>query len=93
MKERLIIAAALAVWNLVVFCAYGLDKRKAKKGSWRTPEKTLLLMAFFMGGAGALLGMRVFRHKTKHAAFYIGVPVCLVLNIAVIAFLVSRGLI
>ena len=73
------VAIALAAWNLVVFCVYGLDKYKAKKDKWRIPEKTLLLLAFFLG---AFLGMRVFHHKTKHRLFTIGVPVCLLLNIA-----------
>ena len=76
------VAIALAAWNLIVFCVYGLDKYKAKKDKWRIPEKTLLLLAFFFGGLGAFLGMRVFRHKTKHRLFTIGVPVCLLLNIA-----------
>jgi len=75
-------AIALAAWNLIVFCVYGLDKYKAKKDKWRIPEKTLLLLAFFFGGLGAFLGMRVFHHKTKHRLFTIGVPVCLLLNIA-----------
>ncbi|MBO5516589.1 MAG: DUF1294 domain-containing protein [Firmicutes bacterium] len=76
------VAIALAAWNLIVFCVYGLDKYKAKKDKWRIPEKTLLLLAFFFGGLGAFLGMRVFHHKTKHHLFTIGVPLCLLLNIA-----------
>ncbi|MCF0151094.1 MAG: DUF1294 domain-containing protein [Firmicutes bacterium] len=73
------------LWNLIVFFAYGIDKRKAVKDKWRTPESTLLLMALLMGAAGALAGMRVFHHKTKHAKFTVGVPLCLVVNLAVIA--------
>ena len=76
------VAIALTAWNLIVFCVYGLDKYKAKKDKWRIPEKTLLLLAFFFGGLGAFLGMRVFRHKTKHRLFTIGVPLCLLLNLA-----------
>ena len=76
------VAIALAAWNLIVFCVYGLDKYKAKKDKWRIPEKTLLLLAFFFGGLGAFLGMRVLHHKTKHRLFTIGVPLCLLLNIA-----------
>lgn len=93
MDMRLKLAAVLAAWNIIVFAAYGIDKRKAKKGSWRTPEKTLLAMAFFLGAPGALAGMKFFHHKTKHARFTIGVPIFLVLNIAFIAFLVYKGLI
>ena len=76
------VAIALAAWNLIVFCVYGLDKYKAKKDKWRIPEKTLLLLAFFFGGLGAFLGMWVFHHKTKHLLFTIGVPLCLLLNLA-----------
>ena len=78
----------LAVWNLIVFFMYGIDKRKAKKNRQRVSEKTLLLTAAFMGGIGALLGMRTFRHKTKHKKFTIGVPLLLVLNVAVAAGLI-----
>lgn len=63
-------AGALAVWliaiNLVTFAVYGADKRRARRGAWRVPEKTLFLLPLLGGSVGALLGMRVFRHKTKH---------------------------
>lgn len=78
---------ALGAWNLIVFCVYGLDKYKAQKDKWRIPEKTLILLAFLMGGLGAFLGMRIFRHKTKHTLFTVGVPLCLLLNIAALYFL------
>ena len=78
---------ALAVWNLLVFGLYGLDKYKAKHDKWRIKERTLLLCALFLGGLGALLGMRVFHHKTKHRLFTIGVPLCLLLNIAALYLL------
>ena len=63
-------AGALAVWliaiNLVTFAVYGADKRRARRGAWRVPEKTLFLLPLLGGSVGALLGMRGFRHKTKH---------------------------
>jgi uncharacterized membrane protein YsdA (DUF1294 family) len=77
----------VSIWNTVVFCLYGIDKRKAKHGGRRVSEKTLLLSAAFMGGLGALFGMTVFRHKTKHIKFKIGVPLLLIVNIAVVVFL------
>ncbi len=52
-----------------------IDKRRAVKNLWRIPEKTLLLMALIGGSLGVLLGMRLFRHKTKKPVFSIGVPV------------------
>lgn len=52
--------------NLITFFAFGIDKRKAEKGAWRTKESTLLGLAAIGGSVGALLGMNAFRHKTKH---------------------------
>ena len=65
-------AVILVVWNAVVFAMYGLDKRKARGGGRRVSEKTLLMAAAFLGGPGALLGMSVFRHKTKHHYYFVG---------------------
>jgi uncharacterized membrane protein YsdA (DUF1294 family) len=56
----------MALWNIVIFALYGIDKRKAMKSKRRINEKSLILCAFIMGSVGALLGMSVFRHKTKH---------------------------
>ena len=82
---------ALVVWNSIVFAMYGLDKLKAKRGWSRISEKNLLLMAAFMGGLGALLGMYALRHKTKHAKFRIGVPLLMIVNIAIVIF-AAKGL-
>lgn len=87
---KLIIIGVIAAINIIAFFMYGLDKSKAKRGAWRIPEATLLGIAFFGGALGAFLGMKVFRHKTKHAQFFIGVPVMLVLQIALAAFLVYK---
>lgn len=57
------------------------DKHKAKNNQWRIPEATLMGIAAIGGSVGVLIGMYTFRHKTKHAKFYIGVPVLLVLQI------------
>ena len=50
--------------NVVTFLVYGIDKWKAKQGSWRISEATLLILAVFGGSIGALLGMKVWHHKT-----------------------------
>jgi uncharacterized membrane protein YsdA (DUF1294 family) len=60
----------LAVWRFLALILYGADKAKAKAGAWRIPEKTLLGAGFFGGAAGALLGMRLFHHKTRHWYFW-----------------------
>ena len=77
--------------NLLAFVLYGIDKLKAKKGAWRIPEATLLLVAFLGGSLGAFLGMEVFRHKTKHAKFKILVPLFLILHIALAIYMFKSG--
>jgi len=70
----------LIPWNLAVFLLYGWDKKMAQKRSRRISEKSLIYMAFFMGGVGAYGGMRFFRHKTKHKKFIFLIPVFAILN-------------
>ena len=67
--------------NAAGFMLMLADKRKARKKLWRIPEATLLLVAVFGGSIGSLLGMYMFRHKTKHLKFTVGIPVILVLQI------------
>lgn len=68
--------------NIITFFAFGIDKGKAKKGAWRIKEATLLGLAAIGGSVGALLGMKVFRHKTKHKKFTVGVPMIFILQVA-----------
>jgi len=81
----MIIGAVILVWNIVVFLLYRADKERAKSGRWRISEATLIGAAFLMGGAGAMLGMSLLRHKTKHIKFKLLVPLAVAVNIAVIA--------
>lgn len=77
-------AVLWGVWalvNLIVFALYGLDKRRAVRGAWRIPEKTLLTGTWLLGGVGAWLAMRVFRHKTRHRIFQISAPIGAVLSL------------
>ena len=76
--------AAVVIWNAAVFALYALDKSKAKRGARRISEKTLLLAAALLGGLGALLGMCVCRHKTKHLKFTLGVPLLLLMNLVIV---------
>lgn len=71
--------------NLITFILYGVDKRRAKKGAWRIPEKTLLTCTWLLGGVGAWLAMRMFRHKTKHIAFQVSAPIGAVLSLTLMA--------
>jgi len=63
-----------------------IDKRKAQKGSWRIPEKTLFTITLLGGGIGTILGMYAFRHKTKKLSFSIGFPVILISEIMLIIY-------
>ena len=77
----------LALMNLAAFAAFGADKRRARERRWRVPEETLLLLAAFGGSLGALTGMLLFHHKTKHRKFRFGVPVLLAAQLAVLYWL------
>lgn len=78
----------LAVINLVGFAVMGIDKKKAKKRAFRIPEATLFLIAIIGGSIGSIVGMRVFHHKTRHWYFAYGMPAILVLQIALVIFLI-----
>jgi len=78
-----IILYYLAVVNILTFLVYGIDKWKARKNRWRISEATLLILAIIGGSIGALLGMRIWHHKTLHAKFKYGVPLILLAQIAV----------
>ncbi len=71
MEPLLILLIAYAAVSLLTFILYGADKAKAKKGAWRVPEKVLLGFSFFGGAVGGLLGMTLFRHKTRHWYFWL----------------------
>lgn len=72
----------LLLINGVGFLLMGIDKRRAKRGTWRISEKSLFLPPLLGGTVGAILGMRVFHHKTKHWYFRYGLPALLVLQLA-----------
>ena len=77
----------LIVINVVTLLVYGIDKWKAKQGSWRISEATLLILAAIGGSIGALLGMKVWRHKTQHKKFKYGLPLILIIQIILIGYL------
>ena len=65
----------------------GADKRRARRGDWRVPERTLFLAALLGGAPGALLGMWAFRHKTRHWYFRFFFPLLAVLQAAGLIYL------
>lgn len=86
----MIAALVLLALNLFSFALMGWDKRCARKGKWRVPEKTLFLAAGCFGALGGVLGMYVYRHKTKHWYFRIFFPLMLAAQIAL--FVLIAGL-
>lgn len=83
-----VIAIYIAAINLITFCTFGADKRRARKDKRRVPEKRLFLLAGLGGSVGAIFAMRVFRHKTLHRSFRYGIPAILIAQIALIAALI-----
>ncbi|MBR6015142.1 MAG: DUF1294 domain-containing protein [Firmicutes bacterium] len=85
-----VIVGVYLAWNLIVFLMYGIDKLKAKNGSYRISEFTLLWCAFVMGAIGAFFGSKVFHHKTQKTKFKILLPLALIINILVDVCFVCR---
>ena len=73
--------------NAVTFLLYGIDKYKAKNRRWRIKEATLLMMAAIGGSIGAWIGMRIWHHKTMHKKFKYGLPIIIILQIALVVYL------
>lgn len=76
----------IVVINLVSFMMFGIDKYKARRGQWRISEATLLAVAAIGGSIGARMGMKVWHHKTLHSKFRYGVPIILLVHIALMAY-------
>ena len=86
---NLILYYLLAV-NIATFFLYGIDKYKAKKGRWRISEATLLMIAVIGGSIGAWSGMRLWHHKTMHKKFKYGIPVIIILQVAIAVYLLTN---
>lgn len=72
----------LCTINALSFLLMLIDKQKAKKNKWRIPEKTLLGVCLIGGSVGGLISMHLFRHKTKHLRFRLGIPLMLIAQLA-----------
>lgn len=86
MIERIALLYLLII-NAAGFLLMLADKSKAKRGAWRIPEATLMGVAVIGGSIGSLIGMKLFRHKTRHPKFFIGIPLILALQIVAAIFL------
>ena len=87
-----IICFLLAI-NIATFLLYGIDKYKAKKNKWRISEATLLTMAAIGGSIGAWAGMRLWHHKTMHKKFKYGIPLIIILQIALWVYLHTNNIV
>lgn len=80
----------LLLINIVTLLVYGIDKRRARKEKWRVSEKTLFLLPLAGGSVGAIAGMYLFRHKTRHWYFRIGLPAILLLQLALAVWILYQ---
>ena len=85
------IIIALLLINLTGLAIVALDKHKARKKKWRIPEKTFFLIALLGASPGVFAGMLLFRHKTRHWYFMIGIPLILLLQIAAVCFVLLKA--
>ena len=83
-----LLAIYLTLINALGLVLMYLDKQYARKKMWRIPERTLMTVAALGGSLGSLVGMYLFRHKTKHRKFTVGVPLFLILHLALLALLI-----
>ncbi|MBR5733228.1 MAG: DUF1294 domain-containing protein [Lachnospiraceae bacterium] len=88
----LVVLAYLLVMTIVGLIIMKADKAKAEKNKWRIKAATLFLISAIGGSLGTWAGMYLFRHKTKHWYFVVGMPLILILHIALLVFLFSKGI-
>ena len=87
---QIIIISYLVVINLMAFVLSGIDKKRAIRNEHRIRESVLLWIARLGGAVGSWLGIKVFRHKTKHTKFRIVVPLWMIIWIVAIVFAVIK---
>lgn len=87
MDVIIVIAGYVILLNLLEFALMGIDKWKAKSYAWRIPESTLFIVAIIGGSIGAIIGMRVFHHKTRHRYFTYGMPAILIIQLLLLYIL------
>ncbi len=81
----IIILSYLLIINLIAFVLYGIDKKRAIRNEYRISERVLLWIARLGGAIGSWMGIKLFRHKTKHTKFRIVVPLWMIIWIVAIA--------
>ena len=86
---NIILICYVIVSNLIGFLMMGIDKSRAKRRRYRIPERTLFMTAILGGSIGVLIGMHLFRHKTLHRSFVLGIPLILVIQVILVGSLLS----
>ena len=87
MDAIILLICYFLIVNLIGFLSMYIDKRRARKHLWRIPETTLFIIAIIGGSIGSIVGMHLFRHKTRHWYFVYGMPAILIIQIALVALL------
>ena len=87
MNSLYLIIIYLVITIVLGFALMGIDKRRARKNAFRIPEATLFSVAIVGGSIGSIIGMFLFRHKTKHWYFLVGMPLILLIQIGLVALL------
>ena len=87
---KYILAIYLIIINIIAFALMGIDKKRARNKEWRISEAALFTTALLFGSLGSNIGMRLFRHKTKHWYFVIFMPLILVVQIVILAFVINK---
>ena len=87
---RTIIIICIVIFNLIAFVLFGIDKKRAVERRWRISEKALFLVAIPGSALGALLGMYVFHHKTKHWYFRYCMPALFILQLAIAGIILYK---
>ena len=93
MSPRLALALSLAIPNVINLLFMMADKAQARKNGFRVPEAVFFTLSLIGGSIGCLAGMYLFRHKTRKPKFFIGIPLILVIQIALVVWLIRSDLV
>lgn len=89
MNYIFILIGYFLVINIISFFTMKHDKKQAVYHDFRISEKTIFIFSLLLGGVGTYIGMYVFRHKTKHTKFTVGIPMTIILNIITIYYILN----
>lgn len=88
---KTVLATYFIIVNIVGFIMSAVDKSAAKRHKWRVPEKNLFAVSLLGGAVGTLMSMLIFRHKTKHKRFMIGIPLIIFVQLSVYIYIIFTG--